>query len=195
MIGNRIIDNAAVAAASINRRPVVTARAQALAHPTQPGATSSACRPAQRVVAGMGGLGERRRGARTRFPRHVSRRRLFASRRQHPADPGGGAALRHRRARTWCAALATGYEIQVDLVKGICLHEHKIDHIAHLGPSAAAGIGALLGLADRDDLPGGAAGAARHHHHAAVAQGRDLELEGLCAGASPASWRSKRSTA
>ena len=32
--------------------------------------------------------------------------------------------------------LATGYEIQVDLVKGICLHEHKIDHIAHLGPSA-----------------------------------------------------------
>jgi len=31
-------------------------------------------------------------------------------------------------------------------VKGICLHEHKIDHIAHLGPSAAAGIGAALGL-------------------------------------------------
>jgi len=31
-------------------------------------------------------------------------------------------------------------------VKGICLHEHKIDHIAHLGPSAAGGIGALLGL-------------------------------------------------
>ena len=32
--------------------------------------------------------------------------------------------------------LAAAYEIQVDLVKGICLHEHKIDHIAHLGPSA-----------------------------------------------------------
>ena len=42
--------------------------------------------------------------------------------------------------------LAAAYEIQVDLVKGICLHEHKIDHIAHLGPSAAAGIGALLNL-------------------------------------------------
>ena len=42
--------------------------------------------------------------------------------------------------------LAAGYELQVDLVKGICLHEHKIDHIAHLGPSAAGGIGALLGL-------------------------------------------------
>ena len=42
--------------------------------------------------------------------------------------------------------LATGYEIQINLVKGICLHAHKIDHIAHLGPSAAAGIGTLLGL-------------------------------------------------
>src|SRR6202012_4317130 len=42
--------------------------------------------------------------------------------------------------------LAAAYEIQIDLVKGICLHEHKIDHIAHLGPSAAAGLGALLKL-------------------------------------------------
>jgi 2-methylcitrate dehydratase len=42
--------------------------------------------------------------------------------------------------------IATGYEIQVDLVKSICLHEHKIDHIAHIGPSAAAGVGTLLGL-------------------------------------------------
>ena len=42
--------------------------------------------------------------------------------------------------------IATGYEIQIDLVKAISLHEHKIDHVAHLGPSAAAGIGTLLGL-------------------------------------------------
>ena len=42
--------------------------------------------------------------------------------------------------------IATGYEIQVDLVKAISLHKHKIDHVAHLGPSAAAGIGTLLGL-------------------------------------------------
>ncbi|HCU79290.1 MAG TPA: 2-methylcitrate dehydratase, partial [Microbacterium sp.] len=43
-------------------------------------------------------------------------------------------------------ALATGYEIQMDLVRAISLHKHKIDHVAHLGPSAAAGIGTLLGL-------------------------------------------------
>ena len=40
--------------------------------------------------------------------------------------------------------ILTSYEVQVNLVKGICLHEHKIDHIAHLGPSVAAGLGSLL---------------------------------------------------
>ena len=32
------------------------------------------------------------------------------------------------------------------MVKGICLHKHKKDHIAHLCPAQAAGIGALLNL-------------------------------------------------
>ncbi len=39
MIVNRIIDNAAVAAASVLRRPVSAARRQAEAHPFGPGAT------------------------------------------------------------------------------------------------------------------------------------------------------------
>ena len=47
--------------------------------------------------------------------------------------------------------LAVAYEIQMDLVRGICLHAHKKDHIAHLCPSAAAGIGAMLGL-DTDTI-------------------------------------------
>ena len=51
-----------------------------------------------------------------------------------------------RDGRDLIRGLATGYEIQIDLVRAICLHEHKIDHVAHLGPSAAAGIGTLLGL-------------------------------------------------
>jgi 2-methylcitrate dehydratase len=42
--------------------------------------------------------------------------------------------------------LATGYELHIDLVRAICLHEHRVDHIAHLCPAAAAGIGTLLGL-------------------------------------------------
>src|ERR1035437_6283601 len=43
-------------------------------------------------------------------------------------------------------AIAIAYEIQIDLVRAICLHEYKKDHIAHLGPSVAAGLGALLQL-------------------------------------------------
>ena len=43
-------------------------------------------------------------------------------------------------------AIATAYEVQVDLSRGISLHAHKIDHVAHLGPSVAAGLGTLLGL-------------------------------------------------
>lgn len=39
MIINRIIDNAGVAIAAINRRPVVSARMMALAHPRKGGAT------------------------------------------------------------------------------------------------------------------------------------------------------------
>ena len=42
--------------------------------------------------------------------------------------------------------IATGYEIHINLVRAISLHEHKIDHIAHLCPAQAAGIGTLLSL-------------------------------------------------
>ena len=41
MIVNRIIDNAAVAIAAINRRPVVSARDMALGHPRSGGADTS----------------------------------------------------------------------------------------------------------------------------------------------------------
>jgi 2-methylcitrate dehydratase len=42
--------------------------------------------------------------------------------------------------------IATGYEIHIDLVRAISLHKHRIDHITHLCPAQAAGIGALLNL-------------------------------------------------
>ena len=48
--------------------------------------------------------------------------------------------------------ILTGYEVQVNLVKGICLHEHKIDHIAHLGPSVAAGLGSFFKIKNRYHL-------------------------------------------
>ncbi|KWV61058.1 2-methylcitrate dehydratase [Bradyrhizobium macuxiense] len=145
MIGNRIIDNAAVAAASVARRPVRSARAQAQAHPFKPGATVFGLSPSERIspewAAWANGVAVRELDFHDTF---------LAADYSHPGDNippvlavaqhcglGGAALVR---------GLATGYEIQVDLVKGICLHGHKIDHIAHLGPSAAAGIGTLLNL-------------------------------------------------
>ena len=52
----------------------------------------------------MGGLGQRRRRARARLPRHVPGRRLLAPGRQHPADPRRRPARRLATARTWSAA-------------------------------------------------------------------------------------------
>lgn len=147
MIGNRIIDNAAVAAASLNRPPVVNARAQAIAHPYKPGATlfGLSSFPGRRVspewAAWANGVAVRELDYHDTF---------LAADYSHPGDniPAVLAAAQHcgRSGADLLRGIAAGYEIQVDLVKGICLHEHKIDHIAHLGPSAAAGIGAALGL-------------------------------------------------
>ncbi|MDZ7874002.1 MAG: MmgE/PrpD family protein [Rhizobium sp.] len=145
MIGNRIIDNAAVAAASLARRPVASARAQAVAHPFAPGATVFGL-PADRRVspewaAWANGVAVRELDFHDTF---------LAADYSHPGDniPAILAVAQHcgLTGEALARGIATGYEIQVDLVKGICLHEHKIDHIAHLGPSAAAGIGTALGL-------------------------------------------------
>lgn len=145
MIGNRIIDNAAVAAASLARRPVASARAQAKAHPFAPGATVFGLPQAERVspewAAWANGVAVRELDFHDTY---------LAADYSHPGDniPPVLAVAQHcgLDGAALVRGLATAYEIQVDLVTGICLHEHKIDHIAHLGPSAAAGIGTALGL-------------------------------------------------
>ncbi|HUN94988.1 MAG TPA: MmgE/PrpD family protein [Bradyrhizobium sp.] len=145
MIGNRIIDNASVAAASLARRPVASARAQATAHPFKPGAAIFGLPQSERVspewAAWANGVAVRELDFHDTF---------LAADYSHPGDniPPILAVAQHcgLDGAALVRGIATGYEIQVDLVKGICLHEHKIDHIAHLGPSAAAGIGTLLNL-------------------------------------------------
>ena len=145
MIGNRIIDNAAVAAASLARRPVVSARAQATAHPYRRGATVFGLPLDTRIspewAAWANGVAVRELDFHDTF---------LAADYSHPGDniPPILAVAQHVGCdgAALVRGLATGYEIQVDLVKAICLHEHKIDHIAHLGPSAAAGLGTLLKL-------------------------------------------------
>jgi 2-methylcitrate dehydratase len=145
MIVNRLIDNAAVAVASINRHPVVAARTQALAHVRPGGATVFGCSPDARVHA------EWAAWANGTAVRELDYHDTFlAAEYSHPGDNIPPILAVAQQCRKDGAALvrgiATGYEIQVDLVRSICLHKHKIDHVAHLGPSAAAGIGTLLGL-------------------------------------------------
>ncbi|MGH3427256.1 MAG: MmgE/PrpD family protein, partial [Terriglobales bacterium] len=145
MIVNRLIDNAAVAAAALRRRPVSVARDQAAAHPAHPGATvfgiSPSVRSSPEWAAWANGVAVRELDFHDTF---------LAADYSHPGDniPPLVAVAQHcgRDGRDLLRGLATGYEVQVDLVSGVCLHAHKIDHIAHLGPSAAAGLGTLLGL-------------------------------------------------
>ena len=145
MIINRMIDNAAVAVASLNRHPVIAARAQALAHARPGGATVFGVPGDQRFHA------EWAAWANGTAVRELDYHDTFlAADYSHPGDniPPILAVAQQagRDGNDLIRGIATGYEIQIDLVKGICLHEHRIDHIAHLGPSAAAGIGTLLNL-------------------------------------------------
>ena len=146
MIINRIIDNASVAIASLNRAPIVSARAQALSHPVSTGGTG----------ASIVGISQSTSPEWAAWANGVAVRELdyhdtfLAADYSHPGDniPPILAVAEHtgRSGHDLIRGIATGYELQVDLVRAICLHEHKIDHVAHLGPSAAAGIGTLLGL-------------------------------------------------
>lgn len=145
MIINRIIDNASVGIASLNRGPIKSARAMANAHLRSGGACLFGL-PADHTVCA-----EWAAWANGTAVRELDFHDTFlAADYSHPGDnippilavaqqcDKDGAALTR--------GIATGYEIQVNLVKAICLHEHKVDHIAHIGPSASAGVGTLLGL-------------------------------------------------
>ena len=144
MVINRIIDNAAVSAASVIRRPVAAARAQALAH-------RASTRGAK--VFGVEGDYSPEWAA---WANGVAVRELdfhdtfLAAEYSHPGDniPALVAVAQHLGVggADLIRGIATGYEVQIDLVKGMCLHEHKIDHVAHLGPSVAAGLGTMLRL-------------------------------------------------
>lgn len=145
MIGNRIIDNASVAIAAINRRPVANARSMALAHPRPQGATVFGLPSDQRFSA------EWATWANGTAVRELDFHDTFlAADYSHPGDniPGVLAVAQqcHRSGQDLIRGLATAYETQVNLVKAICLHKHKKDHIAHLAPATAAGVGTLLGL-------------------------------------------------
>ncbi len=146
MVINRIIDNASVAIASVNRTPVVNARAQTLAH--------------QRSDRGANVFGMPRdfkvHAEWAAWANCVAVRELdyhdtfLAADYSHPADsiPAVIAVAQQlgKTGKDLLRGIVAAYEVHVNLVKAICLHEHKIDHVAHLCPAQAAGVCSLLGL-------------------------------------------------
>ncbi len=145
MVINRIIDNASVAVASLNRKPVISSREMALGHPNRNGATlfgvNSKLRFDCEWAAWSNGTAVRELDFHDTF---------LAADYSHPGDniPALLAVAQQKKKSglDLLRGIITAYETQVNLVKGICLHKHKIDHIAHLGPSVAAGIGSMLKL-------------------------------------------------
>jgi len=157
MIINRVIDNAAVATASLTRAPAVAARAQAQDRAASTGsATGKSATGGPASGSTVFGIPGRYQPEWAAWANGVAVRELdyhdtfLAAEYSHPGDniPPILAVAQHAGSTgaDLVKAIATGYEIQIDLVKAISLHAHKIDHVAHLGPSAAAGIGTLLGL-------------------------------------------------
>ena len=145
MIINRIIDNASVAIASLNRGPIKSARAMANAHQRAGGATLFGMPASHRVHC------EWATWANGTAVRELDFHDTFlAADYSHPGDniPPVLAVAQQagKDGRALVRGIATGYEIHVNLVKAICLHEHKIDHIAHIGPASAAAVGTLLSL-------------------------------------------------
>lgn len=145
MVANRVIDDAAVAIAAINRRPVVSARAMALGHPRADGAAVFGV-PADRRVsaewaAWANGVAVRELDMHDTF---------LAAEYAHPGDTIppvlAVAQALDRSGEDLVRGIVTAYEIQIDLARSISLHRHTIDHIAHLCPAQVAGIGALLDL-------------------------------------------------
>src|ERR1700693_1059028 len=142
---NRIIDNTAVAIAAINRGPAISARAMAVAHGRSNGATILGVPSEQRFspewAAWANGTAVRELDMHDTF---------LAADYSHPGDnipPILAAAQAMKRTgKDLIRGIAAAYEIQIDLVKAICLHQHRIDHIAHLCSAQAAGIGATLDL-------------------------------------------------
>ncbi len=145
MVINRIIDNASVAIASLNRKPVISSREMALRHPKRNGATIFGVSSKKKFdcewAAWANGTAVRELDFHDTF---------LAADYSHPGDnipPLIAVAQQKKKSGIdLLRGIITAYEIQVNLVKGICLHKHKVDHIAHLGPSVAAGVGTMLRL-------------------------------------------------
>jgi 2-methylcitrate dehydratase len=143
MVACRVVDNAGVALAAINRQPVATARVMARAHPRPHGATLCG------LPASIRGQAEWACWANATAGRELDFQECVAPG-AHPGDHiapliavaqqmgWDGAAL--------VRAIAVAYEVQVALVKGMPLAPSQQEQTGPLCPATTAGLGALLGV-------------------------------------------------
>jgi 2-methylcitrate dehydratase len=177
MVINRVIDDAAAAAAALARGPVRAAREQALRHPSSPGAAVWGAAPGVRVSrSGRHGRMASQCASWTSITpswppttliRATTSRRCWRWR-STPAGP----------ARTSCAASRPPTRCRLTwLRESACTSTRSTTSRtwARRPPRESAPARARR----RDPLPGDRAGTALHHADPAVSQGRDLQLEGL----------------
>lgn len=145
MVGCRLVDNAAIAVAALNRAPVAAARAQALCFPRAGGARVIGLPSDVRVDCTWAAMANATAVRELDF--HDS---FFALDSSHPADCIMPLLAVAQQAGVtgadFVAGVLVAYEVQTALVQGIPLQRHRIDHVAHLGPAIAAGLGAMLRL-------------------------------------------------
>lgn len=143
MVVNRIIDNAAVSAASARRPSVTVARAQARVHRSTPGAA-------------IFGIEDTYSPEWAAFANAVAAHEIElhdvypAADDTHPGAniPALVAVAQHAGlgGTDLINGIATAYEVQIALARGIRPNHSLIDPVGLLGPSVAAGLGTALRL-------------------------------------------------
>lgn len=145
MVINRIIDSYTVAVAALDRSPVATARAMAVAHPREGGATVLGL-PKDQLVACEWAAWANSCGIRELDFNDA----FMATELSHPSDNIG--TLIAVAQQMGCSgndlirAIAIAYQVQCDMCMAMALNPHGIDHTAYLGPAITCGIGSMLKL-------------------------------------------------
>lgn len=145
MVGNRMIDNAGVAIAALNREAVQIARAQAMNFENKNGATIFGLRNNLKYDCQWAAWANAVAVRELDFHDNI-----MAKETCHPGDciPTLLAVAQQKNCNgeDLVKAIATSYETQLRLSMSIALNPNRIDHVGHLGPAITSGLGKLLKL-------------------------------------------------